>query len=117
MSRAFTRERDDAPEPILAPQRRSTPSPVRPEDPNVVGYGAKVAISGCDGTTQYFIIVDEDAIDIPNGRIGVESPLARTLLGARVGDIVVWQRPAGDRSVRVESIDYDHASPTNGPSR
>jgi transcription elongation factor GreB len=106
MSRAFTKERDDAPEPTLAPQRRTAPSPVRPADPSVVGFGATVGISS-GGSTSYFTIVDEDAIDIPNARIGLESPLAQTLLGTRVGDVVIWHRPAGDRSVRVESITYD----------
>ena len=107
MSRAFTKERDDAPEPTLAPQRRTAPSPARPADPNVVGFGATVGISNGGGTTSYFTIVDEDEIDIPNARIGLESPLAQTLLGTRVGDVVIWHRPAGDRSIRVESIKYD----------
>jgi transcription elongation GreA/GreB family factor len=77
-----------------------------PGNPNIIAFGASVAIDAGSGKTQRFTIVGEDEVDIPNARIGLESPLARALLGARVGDSVVWTRPAGDRTVTVTSIDY-----------
>ena len=35
------------------------------------------------------------------------SPLAEALLGARVGERVVWRRPAGDLELTVTGIAYD----------
>jgi transcription elongation factor GreB len=34
------------------------------------------------------------------------SPLARALLGARVGQTVTWKRPIGDLVLTVEHIEY-----------
>lgn len=81
-----------------------------PDDRTVVAFGATVAVDGASGKVQRFTIVGEDEVDIPLARIGLESPLARALLGARVGDAVVWPRPAGNRTVTVTSIDYDWLS-------
>jgi transcription elongation GreA/GreB family factor len=84
-----------------------------PHDRNVVAFGATVTLSGASQKkAERFTIVGEDEVDIPNSRIGIESPLAQALLGARVGDVVVWRRPAGNRSVTVESIEYDYLDGT-----
>ena len=40
------------------------------------------------------------------GRISWGAPLARALLGARVGDTVKWERPAGTSEVEIIAIDY-----------
>ena len=81
-----------------------------PADRSVVAFGATVTIDGASGKPQRFTIVGEDEVDIPNALIGLESPLARALLGARVGKAVVWPRPAGNRTVTVTSIEYDWLS-------
>jgi transcription elongation GreA/GreB family factor len=81
-----------------------------PADRSTVAFGATVTIDGASGKAQRFTIVGEDEVDIPQSRIGLASPLARALLGARVGSTVVWTRPAGDRTVTVTSIDYEWLS-------
>ena len=40
------------------------------------------------------------------GRISWASPLARAMIGARVGDTVKWQRPAGATEVEIAAIEY-----------
>ena len=60
-----------------------------------VGFGARVTVADEDGTETVYEIVGEDEADAGLGRIAPQSPLARALLGAKVGDTVDWSRPAG----------------------
>jgi transcription elongation factor GreB len=141
MSRAFMKEREDAPDPVILPDRVG-PAPITPaglvaleeqlqaatdqnerarlerlidaatvlpppEDPSVVGFGATVRVEGAAPKPRPFTIVGDVEADPAGGRIGVTSPLAQALLGAHVGDAVVWHRPAGDRRVVVRSIAYE----------
>jgi transcription elongation GreA/GreB family factor len=50
--------------------------------------------------------VGEDEADAAAGKISWVSPLARTLMGASVGDTVTWKRPAGDLELEIVSIRY-----------
>jgi transcription elongation GreA/GreB family factor len=50
--------------------------------------------------------VGEDEADAEHGLVSYVSPLAMALLGARVGDEVRWQRPAGDMMIEVLRIEY-----------
>jgi transcription elongation factor GreB len=50
--------------------------------------------------------VGEDEADAEHGLVSYVSPLAQALLGARVGDEVRWQRPAGDMTIEVLNIEY-----------
>jgi transcription elongation GreA/GreB family factor len=109
MSRAFTKERDDAPEPalVLRPRHIYGELHVPPDDHGVAGYGATVVVEGAGPARRPFTIVDEDQTDLAAGRIGLDSPLAQALLGARAGATVTWHRPVGDRKLRVISVHYD----------
>ncbi|HQG04583.1 MAG TPA: GreA/GreB family elongation factor [Thermoleophilia bacterium] len=40
-------------------------------------------------------------------KVSYVSPLAQALMGAHVGDRVVWRRPAGDVELTVKAIAYD----------
>jgi len=110
MSRAFTKERDDAPEPalVLRPRRiYGDVMPPPPDDRNVVGFGATVVVEGAGPTPRTFTIVEPDRADVPSGRISIDSPLAQALMGARPDDRVVWHRPVGDGNLRVLSVRYE----------
>ena len=108
MSRAFTKERDDAPEPalVLRPRHIFGEIHVPPEDRSVVGYGATVVVRGAGPEPRAFTIVDADLSDPAAGKIGIDSPLAQALLGARAGATVTWHRPVGDRALTVVSVKY-----------
>jgi transcription elongation GreA/GreB family factor len=108
MSRAFTKERDDAPEPalVLRPRHVYGEFHVPPDDRTVVGYSATVVVEGAGPAPRTFTIVDEDQTDLATGRIGIDSPLAQALLGARAGATVTWHRPVGDANLRVISVSY-----------
>ncbi|MEO6263924.1 MAG: GreA/GreB family elongation factor [Luteimonas sp.] len=70
-----------------------------------VGFGATVDVVDDNGGEHRYRIVGEDEADPERGLVSWISPLARALDGARVGDSVVWKRPAGDLSVEVVAID------------
>ncbi|MFK3650472.1 GreA/GreB family elongation factor [Lysobacter enzymogenes] len=71
-----------------------------------VAFGARVEMVADDEREYRYRIVGEDEADPERGLISWVSPLARALHGARVGDSVVWKRPAGDIGVEVLAIDY-----------
>jgi transcription elongation GreA/GreB family factor len=51
-------------------------------------------------------IVGDDEADAPAGYISWASPLARALIGARVGDAVTWRRPAGTAEIEILRVEY-----------
>ena len=77
---------------------------VVPVASNRVGFGTTVNVVADDGGEHRYRIVGEDEADPERGLVSWISPLARALDGARVGDSVVWKRPAGDLSIEVVAI-------------
>ncbi|MGH6891971.1 MAG: GreA/GreB family elongation factor [Dongiaceae bacterium] len=77
---------------------------VQPKDR--VGFGATVETEDDEGTRRRFEIVGEDEADAAVGKLSWVSPLARTLTDAKVGDVVIWKRPAGDLDLEIRSISY-----------
>ena len=71
-----------------------------------VHFGATVSITGEDGKPHRFEIVGDDEADVAAGKISWASPLAKAMIGARVGDSVKWHRPAGDTEVEIVEIRY-----------
>ena len=54
-----------------------------------------MAIRLDDGAEEAYIIVDANEAAMEDQRISVQSPLARALLGNRVGDFIDVESPAG----------------------
>jgi len=73
---------------------------------DAVHFGATVTILDEDGKSHRFTLVGDDEADVAAGRISWASPLAKAMIGARVGDTVKWRRPAGDAEVEIAGIDY-----------
>jgi transcription elongation factor GreB len=76
-------------------------------DLNEVAFGLHVTVADENGQETSYEITGEDEADAALGRIAPHSPLARALIGAQVGDEVVWRRPAGD--LVLEILDIAHA--------
>lgn len=70
-----------------------------------VAFGARVTVLDEDGTEAVYEIVGEDEADAGAGRIAPQSPLARALMGARVGDSVEWRRRSGTLELEVIAIE------------
>ena len=71
-----------------------------PTDTTEVRFGTSVSIRRADGRDQTFRIVGEDEADPARGTISHASPLARSLIGKRVGDIA----KLGSSEVEIRSI-------------
>lgn len=88
-------------------QRRSTAQPIdMPKDPKDVSFGSVVKIEREDGRTQSYTIVGEDEANLEQGLIAYTTPLARALIGARVGNGRVVRLPAGEKSYEIIAIRY-----------
>ena len=78
--------------------RRSTAKVVEPAaDKSKVHFGATVTVRRDDGRTQTFRIVGEDEAEPAGGTLSYVSPLARAVLGGRVGDDV--EAPGGGATI------------------
>lgn len=69
-------------------------------------FSATVTISNEDGDQSVYQIVGEDEFDVKKGRISWKSPMAKALLGKKVGDEVKLIKPAGEEFVTIERIEY-----------
>lgn len=76
-------------------------------DRSRVFFGARVDIVDKDDTRQTVCLVGDDETDAGAGRIGWNSPLAKALRGASVGDLRAVRLPAGTREWQVIGITYD----------
>jgi transcription elongation factor GreB len=71
-----------------------------------VRFGATVGLADEDDNRRTVTIVGDDESDASFGRIGWSAPLARALVGARVGDERTVRLPAGEKSYEVVEIRY-----------
>ncbi|MCR5872336.1 MULTISPECIES: transcription elongation factor GreB [unclassified Sphingomonas] len=80
--------------------------PARQEDQSKVWFGATVTIADEDDNHRTLTLTGDDEADAGKGRIGWNSPLARALRGAAVGDLRRVMLPAGEKEYEVVEIDY-----------
>jgi len=84
--------------------------PANQEDRSQVRFGATVELADEGDSRRTLTIVGDDETDADAGRIGWSAPLARALIGAKVGDERVVRLPAGEKSYEVVGICYPEAS-------
>ncbi|MEZ4330651.1 MAG: transcription elongation factor GreB [Myxococcota bacterium] len=75
-------------------------------DAERVYFGAWVELEDEAGERVRYQLVGPDEFDASQGRISVESPVGRALMGKRRGDEAVVRRPRGEVCFRIRSIDY-----------
>jgi transcription elongation GreA/GreB family factor len=69
--------------------RRASAQVVKsPDTPAKVAFGTTVTIERDDGRKQTWRIVGEDEADPAHGTLSYVSPVARALMGKRIGDVV-----------------------------
>jgi len=83
-------------------------------DTNRIFFGAWVTLEDEAGEAHRYRLVGPDEIDTQSGRLSVQSPLGRVLLGKQAGDEVTVQRPAGRATFEVISISYAEPDPPSG---
>lgn len=73
-----------------------------------VVFGATVLLSDEDsGDESTYQIVGEDEADIKAGRISVNSPIARALIGKQLGDVAIVRTPGGERQFEIVEVRYE----------
>jgi transcription elongation factor GreB len=71
-----------------------------------VRFGATVELTDEDDQRRTVTIVGDDEANASAGRIGWSAPIARSLIGTRVGDERVVRLPSGEKSYEVVEIRY-----------
>ncbi len=80
---------------------------VQPRSDGKVYFGAWIEIADEQGETRRYCIVGADETDAQVGRISVDSPVARGLLGKSEGDQVTVQLPSGAQTIEIIGVSYD----------
>jgi transcription elongation factor GreB len=71
-----------------------------------VFFGASVTFETSSGAERTVTIVGVDEADLARGEVSLHSPIARALLGRRIGDSVTMQTPRGAELVDIVSVIY-----------
>ncbi len=82
-----------------------------PPDRERVFFGAWVQLEDEAGGEFEYRVVGPDEFDVAAGRISVESPLGKALLGCSEGDEFVLQRPKGPLTYTIVGIRYGERTP------
>ena len=73
---------------------------------DVVRFGAIVELADEQDARRTLTLVGEDESDADTGRVSWAAPIARALVGARVGDERIVRLPSGEKSYEVIAIAY-----------
>ena len=77
------------------------------KDNSKIFFGATVSLENeADGQRVSYQLVGPDETDLKAGKISVDSPVGRALLGKRSGDVVTVHRPRGEVDFAVVGIKY-----------
>jgi transcription elongation factor GreB len=77
-----------------------------PTDQERVYFGAWVTVENEDGEESVYRIVGPDEFDPARSFISLDSPVAKALMGKRIGDEVVVRRPAGVARLIIVEVSY-----------
>lgn len=80
--------------------------PAAQPDKSRIWFGATVELADDDDVRRIVTLVGDDEAEAGDGRIGWNSPLARALRGAAVGDLRTVQLPSGAKEWEVIAVDY-----------
>ncbi len=69
-------------------------------------FGATVTVADADDNQRVLTLVGDDEADAGAGRVGWNSPFARALRGAAVGDLRRVTLPGGEREFEVTAVTY-----------
>lgn len=73
-----------------------------------IAFGAKVKLADTESDKEcVYYIVGPDESDVKAGRISINSPVARSLIGKEEGDIVIVQAPAKTIEYEILEISFE----------
>jgi transcription elongation factor GreA len=71
-----------------------------------VMFGATVTVADDDDKKAVYQVVGEHESDIKSGKLAIVAPLARALIGKKIGDIAEVRTPKGQQSYEIVKIEY-----------
>src|ERR1700757_3919870 len=77
-----------------------------PSSGDRITFGSTVRLEDQDGKESRYQIVGSDETDPTRGRISVMAPLARTLIGKKVGDTVTADLPGGKKTFEILEANF-----------
>ena len=80
--------------------------PAQQPDRSRAFFGATVTLADENDEERVVTLVGEDEADAHAGRVSWNSPIARAVRGAAVGDVRTVRLPAGEKEFEVVAIDY-----------
>ena len=80
--------------------------PAEQEQRDTIRFGATVELADENDERRILTLVGEDEADASNGCVSWAAPIARALVGARVGEERIVRLPAGEKSYEVIAIRY-----------
>jgi transcription elongation factor GreB len=80
--------------------------PARQEDRSRVFFGATVTLADEDDNERVVTLVGEDEAEAGDGRISWNSPIARAIRGAAIGDLRRVSLPSGEKELEIVAIRY-----------
>ena len=88
-------------------ERLTVVEPTEHKDTNKVFFGATVTLQNEEDATKVtYQLVGPDETDLKSGKISVDSPVGRALLGKKAGDVVTVHRPMGEVDFALIAIKY-----------
>jgi len=77
-----------------------------PDDQDIVYFGAFVTLKDEGGEEVEYRIVGPDEFNVVNGKLSMDSPLGKAMLGKRVGDEIKISTPKGVKVFNILKIRY-----------
>ena len=77
-----------------------------PDDTGKIFFGAWVTLENEAGEEQRWRIVGPDEFDLGAGKLSMDSPMARSLLGKALDDEILVRSPSGEQVYYVTDISY-----------
>jgi transcription elongation factor GreA len=72
---------------------------------DVVGFGSCVEVEdGKSGKQQTYTLVSAHEADPPAGKLSIDSPMGKALVGAKVGGTATFETPRGVRALKILKI-------------
>jgi transcription elongation factor GreB len=74
---------------------------------DTVRFGATVTVRDASGEESTYRIVGVDETDFDRGWVSAQSPIARALLNAELGERVRFETPSGEEELEIIGVSYE----------
>lgn len=78
-----------------------------PDNRDKIFFGCRVTLEDEQGAEVSWRVVGPDEFDLAAGKLSMDSPLARAMLGKGLDDEIIVQSPSGEQVYYVLDINYE----------